>query len=81
VYHFTFTGDESREATVEIRDQLISVSEGHVGQADLRITADTATWLGFLGKQRSLFWALLRRRIRLRGSPRLLVRFGRCFPS
>jgi Fe-S-cluster-containing hydrogenase component 2 len=81
VYHFAFTGDESREATVVIRDQSLTVSDGHVGQANLRITADSATWLGFLGKQRSLVWALLRRRIRLHGPPRLLVRFGRCFPS
>jgi hypothetical protein len=81
VYHFTFTGDESRKATVVIRDQSITVSDEHVGQASLRITADSATWLGFLGKQRSLVAALLRRRIRLHGSPRLLARFGRCFPS
>jgi hypothetical protein len=26
-------------------------------------------------------WALLRRRIRIKGSPRLLLAFGRCFPS
>src|SRR5581483_7629831 len=36
---------------------------------------------GFLAKERSLLWALLRRRIRIKGSPRLLVAFGKCFPS
>ena len=80
-YHFTFTGDEEHQATVVIHNQELEVKEGHVGDADLQITADTRTWLGFLAKDRNLLWALLRRRIRLKGSPRLLLLFGKCFPS
>jgi Fe-S-cluster-containing hydrogenase component 2 len=80
-YHFTFTGDEPAEATVVIREKTIRVETGHVGTPDLMVTADSRTWLGFLAKERSLVWALLRRKIRLKGSPRLLVAFGRCFPS
>jgi hypothetical protein len=80
-YHFTFTGEEPAEATVVIREKTIRVEPGHVGTADLAVTADSRTWLGFLAKERSLLWTLLRRRIRLKGSPRLLVAFGRCFPS
>ncbi len=80
-YHFTFTGEESGEATVVIRDKAIRVAPGHVGIPDLRIIADSRTWLGFLAKDRSLLWALVRRKIRLKGSPRLLVAFGKCFPS
>ena len=80
-YHFTFTGEEPAEATVVIRDETMQVEQGHVGKADLRVTADSETWLGFLAKERSLAWALLRRRIRIKGSPRLLVAFGKCFPS
>ena len=45
------------------------------------MTADSETWLGFLAKERSLLWALLRRRIRIKGSLKLLVTFGKCFPS
>ncbi len=81
VYHFTFTGKEEKQATVIIRDGALQVESGHQGKADIRITADSETWLGFLAKERSLLWALLRRRIRIKGSPRLLVAFGRCFPS
>lgn len=81
VFHFTFTGKESRSATVFIRDKTIQVSEGHEGTADLRLTADSETWLGFLAKERSLAWALLRRKIRIQGSPRLLLAFGKCFPT
>src|SRR4051794_25334256 len=80
-YHFTFTGEEPAEATVVIRDRAIRVETGHTGTPDLRVIADSRTWLGFLAKERSLAWALIRRKIRLKGSPRLLVAFGRCFPS
>jgi ferredoxin len=80
-YHFTFTGEEPAEATVVIRDATIRVEPGHVGEPDLRVTADSRTWLGFLAREKSLLWALLRRKLRLRGSPRLLLAFGRCFPS
>src|SRR5262249_17480958 len=81
VYHFTFTGKEAKEATVTIRDGTLQVQDGHHGEADLRVTADSETWLGFLAKERSLLWALLRRRIRIKGSPKLLIAFGKCFPS
>ena len=80
-YHFTFTGSEPAEATVVIGDRTLKVTSGHAGEPDLRVIADTDTWLRFLRKEASLPWALLRRRIRLKGSPRLLLAFGRCFPS
>ena len=80
-YHFTFTGAEPAEATVVIRDKTIRVEEGHVGLPDLCVTADSRSWLGFVRKERSLIWALLTRKIRLKGSPRLLLAFGKCFPS
>ena len=81
VYHFTFTGKEQKEATITIRNGTLRVDDGHQGAADLYVTADSETWLGFLAKERSLLWALLRRRIRIKGSPRLLVAFGKSFPS
>ena len=77
----TFTGKEPKEATVTIRDGTLQVRDGHQDEADLRVTADSETWLGFLAKERSLLWALLRRKIRIKGSPKLLVAFGKCFPS
>jgi ferredoxin len=80
-YHFTFTGEEPALATVVIRDKTIRVDVGHVGTPDLSVSADSRTWIGFVRKERSLIWALLRRKIRLKGSPRLLLAFGRCLPS
>ena len=80
-YHFTFTGEEELKATVNIHNQKLEVLEGHNGKADIVVTADARTWLGFLAKERNLVWALLRRKIRVNGSPRLLLAFGKCFPS
>lgn len=81
VFHFTFTGKEEKQATVTIRDGALQVQDGHQDEANLRVTADSESWLGFLAKERSLPWALLRRKIRIKGSPKLLVAFGKCFPS
>jgi Fe-S-cluster-containing hydrogenase component 2 len=81
IFHFTFTGKEQKQATIIIRDQKLQVQQEHVGKPDVQVTADSETWLGYLRKERSLLWALLRRKIRIKGSPRLLLAFGRCFPS
>ncbi len=81
VYHFTFTGSESRLATVTIQNKTLQVQEGHLGKADLLITADCATWLRFLAKEQNIVWALLRRKIRVNGSLKLLQAFGKCFPA
>ncbi len=80
-FHFTFTGREQRQATVVIQDQKLSVTEGHIGQPDLHVTADSQTWIGFLRKETTVVWALLRRKIRLHGPLKLLVAFGQCFPE
>ncbi len=78
-YHFTFTGAEEINATVVIQDKAVRAEPGHVGRPDLHIRADSRAWLGFVRKERSLIWALIRRRVILKGSPRLLLAFARCF--
>jgi len=80
-YHFTFTGHEELKATVVIQNKTLQVSEGHTGTPNLLLIADSQTWLRFLRREANLVWALLRRKIRIQGSPRLLLAFGRCFPS
>jgi putative sterol carrier protein len=67
--------------TVVIRDRTLQVEEGHIGKANLFVTADSQTWLGFLAQEQNLIWALLRRKIRINGSPKLLQAFGKCFPA
>ncbi len=80
-YHFTFTGREPAEATVAISGGKIQVESGHNGEPNLRVTADSETWLGFLAREKNLLWALLTRRIQLRGNPKWLLAFGKCFPN
>ncbi|MBI1879825.1 MAG: SCP2 sterol-binding domain-containing protein, partial [Chloroflexi bacterium] len=80
-YHFTFTGEEELQATVVIRNKTLQAQEGHVGTANLHLTADSRTWLKFLAREQHLIWALIRRKIRMKGSPRWLLAVGRCFPS
>jgi putative sterol carrier protein len=80
-FYFTFTGREQRQATVVIREHKLSVTEGHIGQPGLHVTADSQTWIGFLRKEKNVVWALLRRKIRLAGPLKLLVAFGKCFPQ
>jgi NAD-dependent dihydropyrimidine dehydrogenase PreA subunit len=80
VYHFTFTGKEKRAATIVIREKKLQVQEGHIGTPDFRLTADSETWLRFLAKETSLFWAILRRKIKFKGSPKFFLAFGKCFP-
>jgi ferredoxin len=80
-YHFTFTGREPAEATVVIRDRTLTVEDGLVGEAQVRVVADSDAWLGVLAGERSLIWALSRGKIRVRGPLRLMAAFGRCFPN
>ena len=80
-YHFTFTGSEESEATIVIAEKHITVEDGHHGEPDMQVFADAETWIGFLRQEKNIVWALLRRKIRIKGSPRLLLAFGNCFPE
>jgi ferredoxin len=80
-YHFVFTGKEPVEATVAIHEGKLTVENGLLGKPNIKVTADSTTWLGFLAGERNLLWSLLTRRVRLHGNPKWLLAFKRCFPS
>jgi epoxyqueuosine reductase QueG len=80
-YHFSFTGQETAQATITITNRRVTVSNGHVGVPNLRVTADARSWVRFLNKEISILRCFATGRIRLKGSPRLLAAFGKCFPS
>ncbi|MGD9690671.1 MAG: 4Fe-4S binding protein [Phycisphaerales bacterium] len=83
-FHFRFTGAETRDATIDIRDRRATVREGLHGRADATVVADARAWVRFLRRELALPWALLTRRIRIGGglrAIRLMGAFGRCFPS
>jgi len=80
-FHFTFTGSENREVTIRIENRTITMQEGLVAKPDVHVTADAKTWLRFLAKEENLIAAVIRRKIRVKGNPKLLLAFGKCFPG
>jgi NAD-dependent dihydropyrimidine dehydrogenase PreA subunit len=81
VYHFVFTGPQACEATMTIRNRRLEVREGLHGAANLKVTADGATWVRFVNKEVSVLRVLTTRAVKLNGSLRLLAAFGKCFPA
>ena len=81
VYHFTFTGVQAAQATIIIKNNRLNVLDGHHGTPNLAVTADGKTWIRFLNKEVSILRCLLTRAVRLKGPPKLLVAFGKCFPA
>jgi hypothetical protein len=51
------------------------------GRLHWSFSVDVLPWVRFVRKEVKLPWLLLRRKLRFRGSPRLLQAFGKCFPS
>jgi ferredoxin-NADP reductase/ferredoxin len=80
-FHFTFYGAEDREVTITIQNCSLDLKQGLVGNPQVRVIADAKTWLEFLARERSLIWAVVRRKIRVRGNPKFLLAFGKCFPT
>jgi len=76
--HFDFPGKENVAATIGISDGRIEVHEGHVGEADLKVTADSETWVKMLNEEVSLFRALITRKLKLRGNPARMKEFKNC---
>lgn len=79
VYHFNFSGKDDKQVTISIRKGTLNVMEGLNDQPDLVVFADTDTWIQFIRKEIHIVRALLTRKIRIKGSPKLLLEFGKCF--
>lgn len=69
------------QGTVTIKEKSLSVREGLKGKSDLHVFADGQTWIKFLAKETNLVKALVTRKIKIKGSPRLMKAFAKCFPS
>lgn len=72
--HFTFTGREERKLTAIIAGGGLKVQTGLVGEADLRVRADSDTWLGMLNEEISLPRALLSGKLKV-SNPLLMSKF------
>jgi len=81
VYHFTFTGKEKRSLTITINNKMLFINDGHVGEPDLRATIDSKFWVAFLRQEKRMIWGLMTGKVRIHGTPVLLLKFGKCFPA
>ncbi len=79
-YHFRFNGAETAEATVVIRGGKVTVTNDQTGEPTLRITADSATWLGFLAREKPALGAAHRPDQAAR-QPEMAARFRPLFPE
>lgn len=59
--------------------RALSVEEGLVGTCNLRVHVDARAWIKFLRKEWGLARILITGKLRLKGNPRWLSAFGRCF--
>ena len=80
--HFESNGKETAQATIIIAREVIDVKEGHVGTADLAITADSETWLRIVNKETTSaedMQAINSGKIKVQGNLKLLEQFQECF--
>lgn len=62
-----------------IRDGRLESQPGLAGAADLHVTVNAETWVSSLAKETSLPKALATRKLKIKGSPKLMMAFARCF--
>jgi putative sterol carrier protein len=83
--HFRFTNiapdNDEREVTIEVREGKLSVREGHHGTPDVRVEADSPTWLSFVNREIHIVKAIVTRKVKVQGSIKILQTFGNCFPG
>jgi epoxyqueuosine reductase QueG len=76
--HFEFSGREQKSATVTIADGRLKIHDGISGSADLRVRADSETWVRIVNEDVSPLIALISGKLRLKGNPAHLKKFKSC---
>lgn len=76
--YFEFSGREQRSATIAIADGKLTVHEGISGSADIRVRADSETWVQIINEEISPLKALVLGKLRLKGNPAHLNKFKSC---
>lgn len=76
--HFEFIGKEEEMLTVVIADEKIDVTKGHHGSPNLKIKADSESWIKFLNEELSLPAALLSGKLKVKGNPLNMKKFKEC---
>ena len=80
-YHFRFHGEETFEGTVTIRNRTVAFEPGLHGEADCTLRCDSETWVKVLAREQNILTALVRGKVKVKGSLNLVKRFAACFPS
>ncbi|MGM7683311.1 SCP2 sterol-binding domain-containing protein [Cytobacillus sp. Hm23] len=80
-YNFEFIGNEEVCFSVEIKNKTIKVKDDLLENPDVRVTADSETWVKVLNQEKSLIQALLFGKLKVSGQKKLLLQFKKCFPS
>jgi epoxyqueuosine reductase QueG len=76
--HFEFNGREQKNATLAIADGNLKVHEGFTGNADLKIRADSETWVQIVNEETHPLKALVLGKMNLKGNPAHLLKFKSC---
>ena len=78
--HFAFRGSSSLQAAYVIDHGTLQIEPGRSGDPDLSVDADADTWLAITRGEKNPVWAVLTRKLRIKGAVRDLKTFQRCFP-
>lgn len=79
VYLFDMEGEGGGQWSVQIAEGQCSSSEGILDHTDVRFTCRPAHWIDLQTKELSPLWALLTRRLRIKGSFGLALKLDRLF--
>jgi len=78
--HFAFRGASSLAVTYVIDHGTLQIEEGRTGTPDISVDVDSETWLGIVSGRNNPVWAVVTRKMRVKGNIRHLETFQRCFP-
>ncbi len=79
IFHFEFTGEEIGQYTFSIADKKLTVEEGLHHTPNILIQVDSEAWINLLNNRLNPIWAVLSRKLKIKGERRLLFQFQRCF--
>lgn len=79
-FHFIFSGNEPFEATVVVAGSSLDVREELWGTADLTIMSRDVDWISILHGELNPVWAVVTRKLKLKGNKSLMKDFMSCIP-
>ncbi len=80
-YRFVFTGIEVDSFVVNIEDGKLSIVDEPTQNFDLSVVVDSKLWLEFLKSKKVLLKGLITGKMKIKGSPKLLIEFGSIFTT